>query len=138
MARRLAAGNKTSAARTLRVREASLKGSPQTVYGTAAPPDDALLALPTAFGSTCANEARVGPFSPRGSMLGPERRNTFSGAVPAGKSTPMKQLLISSQFWGPQTTFFVASGLKRFAGELSKWVISCSLAPLGSAIGSAY
>src|SRR5687767_5756185 len=98
MARRLAAGNKTSAARTLRVREASVKGSPQAVYGTAAPPDDAWLALPTAFGSTWENAARVGPFSPHGSMLIPERRNTFSSAVPDGKSTPMKQLLISSQF----------------------------------------
>ena len=53
-------------------------------------------------------------------------------------STPMKQLLISSQFCGPHTTFFVGSGLKRLAVELSKWVISCSFEPFGSAIGSAY
>ena len=50
----------------------------------------------------------------------------------------MKQLLISSQFWGPQTTFFVGSGLKRLAGELSKCVMKRSFVPFGSATGSAY
>src|SRR5687767_11947420 len=64
--------------------------------GSAAPPLDALLALPTAFGSMSASDASVGPDSPRGSRLGPERRNTFSGAVFVLNSTPMKQLLISS------------------------------------------
>jgi len=42
--------------------------------------------------------ASVGPASPRGSMLGPDLRNTFSGAVAVSNSTPMKQSLISSQF----------------------------------------
>jgi len=82
--------------------------------------------------------ASVGPGGPTGSRLGPERRNTFSGAVDVGNRTPMKQLLISSQFCGPQTIFFVGSGLNRFAGELSKCVMNCSLEPFGSAIGSAY
>ena len=96
-----------------------------------------LVAGATAFGSTRLNASSVGPASPRGSRLGPERRNTFSGAVLRSKSTPMKQLLISSQFWGPHTTFFAGSGLKRLAVELSKWLTSCSFDPFGSAIGSA-
>jgi len=49
----------------------------------------------------------------------------------------MKQLLISSQFWGPHTTFFAGSGLNRFAVELSKWVMNRSFDPFGTAIGSA-
>ena len=49
----------------------------------------------------------------------------------------MKQLLISSQFCGPHTTFFAGSGLKRFAGELSKCEMNRSFVPFGIAIGSA-
>jgi hypothetical protein len=38
------------------------------------------------LGSTCANAASVGPLSPRGSRLGPDRRNTFSGEVDVGRA----------------------------------------------------
>ena len=100
------------------------------------------LMLPLVAGPMASDEAfraaSVGPASPRGSMLGPDLRNTFSGAVSVLISTPMKQLLISSQFCGPQTTFVVGSGLNRLARELSKCVISCSFDPFGSAMGSAY
>src|SRR5665213_4523757 len=58
-------------------------------------------------------DCSVGPESPRGSRLGPDRLNTVSGLVWTSMITPMKQLLISSQFCGPHTISFVGSGLKR-------------------------
>src|SRR5262245_4184537 len=101
-------------------------------------PGPALPARSTASGRMLSSEASVGPYSPRGNRLGPDRRNTLSGDVLRSNRTPMKQLLISSQFCGPHTTFVSGSGLKRLAFELSKWLIKRSLDPFDSEIDSAY
>src|ERR1700692_3317175 len=79
--------------------------------------------------------ASVGPGAFGGNRLGPERRNTFFGSVSASIIRPMKQLLISSQFWRPQRISLVGSGLNGLLGELSKWEIAITRVPLGSTTG---
>ena len=76
-----------------------------------------------AFGG---RERRAGLAARQRARAGPHER--FGDVrLSRSKRTPMKQLLISSQFWGPHTTFFAGSGLKRLAGELSKCVMNRSL-----------
>ena len=69
--------------------------------------------------------------------LGPDRRNACATLTSRSNRTPMKQLLISSQFCGPQTTFFAGSGLNRLFAELSKCEIPTMRVPLGMSIGFA-
>src|ERR1700686_3928094 len=81
--------------------------------------------------------SRVGPERPRGSRLGPDRTNRLSGLVATSKITPMKQLLISSQFCGPHQISLDGSGLKRLLAELSKCEIPTMRVPLGKSMGFA-
>src|SRR5579884_2765433 len=81
------------------------------------------------------SEASVGPNFPRGSRLGPDSLNNWSWLSLIPKISPMKQLLISSQFCGPQTTSLVGSGLYGLFAELSKCDMPITRVPLGNGIG---
>src|SRR5665213_2273196 len=79
----------------------------------------------------------VGPGGPTGNRLGPERLAILFGSTLLSKTSPMKQLLISSQFCKPHTTSFLGSGFHGLFGELSKCEMPIRRVPLGSKTGSA-